>query len=333
MLTVLGVDAGGTSTRVVVVDGGGRALGYASSGAGNPVSSGADQAAGAVRSATREALRRAGTRADGVAHVVVAMAGSSVQPDTRWLTEPLAQLGLTALVTFESDLLATFCAGTPADAGYALVAGTGASAVRVEQGTAAAVSDGLGWLLGDVGSGYWIGHRVVVDALAALDGRAGQTALSSMLLESLGLSSPDRSSRPSEQPGARRDELLQEAVTRLYALRPVQLARFAPLAFAAPDDLVARRIVDEAAQGLLVTLRAVVVPEVSGPVVLGGGTISQHGDLARLVGSALGVSDGPQVLTVSDGTVGAAVLALRHAGVTVDEPVFATVTGTLSGLR
>ncbi len=333
MLSVLGVDAGGTSTRVVVIDGGGRALGYASTGAGNPVSSGADQAAGAVRLAAREALGRAGTRADDVAHVVVAMAGSSVRPDTRWLTEPLAQLGLTAPVTFESDLLATFCAGTPAGAGYALVAGTGAAAVRVEQGTVAAVSDGLGWLLGDVGSGYWIGHRVVVDALGALDGRTGQTALSSMLLEALGLTSPGPASRRPEALGSNRSELLREAVARLYALRPVQLARFAPLAFAAPDDLIARRIVDEAAQGLLVTLRAVVLPDVGGPIVLGGGTISQHPDLVRLVGSALGASEGRQVLTVSDGAVGAAVLALRHAGVTVDEPVFATVAGTLSGLR
>lgn len=335
MVTVLGVDAGGTSTRVVVVDQTGLVLGHGSSGAGNPVSSGVDQAAGAVREAAELALRRAGLDGAHISQVVVAMAGSSIDPDTRWLTDPLARIGLTAQVSFESDLLATFCAGTPAADGYALVAGTGASALRVEAGRVAAVSDGLGWLLGDVGSGYWIGHRVVLDALSALDGRGAQTALSGMLLEALGVAR-DRpgSGARSERSGIDRDGPLQAAVATLYELRPVQLAQFAPLAFAAPDDLVARRIVDEAAQGLLVTLRAVVVPALTGPVVLGGGTISRHPDLVRLVGAALGLTaDAGQVLTVADGTVGAGVLALRHAGVEVNDAVFATLTRSLTQAR
>jgi hypothetical protein len=39
------------------------------------------------------------------------------------------------------------------------------------------------------------------------------------------------------------------------------------------------------------------------------------------------------VQRVADGVVGAAVIALREASVTVDEPVFATLTRTLAALR
>ena len=77
----------------------------------------------------------------------------------------------------ESDLLAMFCAGSSDLDGHALVAGTGSAAIRVRGGEVEGVSDGSGWLLGDEGSGFWIGHHIVRAAVADLDGRGPWTGL------------------------------------------------------------------------------------------------------------------------------------------------------------
>ena len=319
----LAVDAGGTSTRAVLVAESGRCVGYGIGGPGNPTSSGPQVAAESVCRAVDAALSRAGADGGAVASVVLAMAGSGGTRDTSWVAGPLSELGVCVGVRFSSDLLATFCSGTPALSGYGVVAGTGASAVRVENGRVVATSDGLGWLLGDVGSGFWVGHQVVRESLASLDGRAPSTRLAGLLLAELGIADDGLA-----EPDGRRTAL-REAVTRLYATRPVQLARFAPLAFAASGDPAADRIVQEAAAGLAHTLDAVRLPGLDGPVVLGGGTVAQQHGLPELVAPGRP----HDVVLVPDGAAGAAVVTLREAGVSVDEAVFAVLITSLSTLR
>jgi N-acetylglucosamine kinase-like BadF-type ATPase len=328
MPNFLAVDAGGTSTRTVLVDPHGRCLGYAKHGGGNPISSGREGAAAQIVTGTREVLAAANAEAGDVAGVLLAMAGASTVMGADWIADPLRGIGVDAPVAFESDLLATFFSGTYRPDGYALVAGTGAAAIRVEDGLVAATVDGLGWLLGDVGSGFWIGHRVARTALASLDGRAPQTALAPLLLRELGIDD-DASVN-----AFGRSVALGRAIDALYELRPVQLARFAPLAFEAAGDEAADRIVAEAGSALLSTLDAVAVPHLAGPVILGGGTLSRHASLPELIASARS-TDGsrPEIRRVDDGTVGAVVLALRTAGVPVDADVFETVTSSLAALR
>src|SRR4051812_7514389 len=185
---LVAVDAGGTRTRAVVVDPSGRCRGYAVAGSGNPVAVGPEGAAAAVAESVVGALAAAEMSRAEVQLVVLAMAGSGSTPATAELHDRLAAIGVDAPLVHESDLLATYCSGTHRPDGYAVVAGTGAGAIRVERGRQVAVADGLGWLLGDEGSGFWIGHRVVRAALADLDGRGPATGLTPMVLARLGVS-------------------------------------------------------------------------------------------------------------------------------------------------
>jgi glucosamine kinase len=324
MTAVLAVDAGGTSTRALVVDERGRCLGLSRGGSGNPISAGADHAAASLVGSGLAALATAGVAPADVALVLLAAAGAGSGAHRDDLVRPLTDAGLGGRIVFASDLLATFCAGTHLLSGYALIAGTGAAAIRVEDGQQTAVCDGLGWLLGDVGSGFWIGRRVTRAALADLDGRGPATALTAALLARL------------EVAGDLAPRQAAEAVTRaLYAVRPVRLADLAVLAFDAAGDPVADTILASAADGLATTLRAVTSTGVDGPVVLGGGILGRSPDLRRAVLTAYaGTDDVADPLVVPDGAVGAAVLALRQAGVTVDEPVFDTlVTSVARGDR
>lgn len=321
----LAVDAGGTSTRCVAVDETGRCLGYGVAQSGNPISAGPVLAAASVAASAATALAQA--RADGarVAGVVLAMAGATTLNSTAVFAEALAPLGVAAPISYAPDLLAAFCSGSWQQAGYALVAGTGTAAIRVERGREAVTADGLGWLLGDDGSGFWIGRRVARAVVAELDRRGTRTALTPALLGALELHDDGLRDRG-------RPAVLQRLIDTLYALRPVQLSGFAHLAFAAADDgdELAAAIVRGAADALLHTLDAVFDEAVSGPVVLGGGTVARHRDLATRIAAA---HPGAPVVHVSDGAVGAAVIALRQESVAVGEAEFARIQQTLATLR
>ena len=321
MTAVLAIDAGGTSTRALVVDGSGRCLGFGRSGSGNPISSGTELAAASLAGSGLAALTTAGVAPGDVAVVLLAVAGAGTGAHRDELVGRLADAGLTVPPVFASDLLATFCAGTHLTSGYAVIAGTGAAAIRIEDGQQVGVADGLGWLLGDEGSGFWIGQRVARAALADLDGRGPATSMTAALWARL-----DVAAGLSPRKAA-------EAVTRsLYEVRPVRLADLAVLAFEAAGDPVADAIVADAAQGLATSLRAVTTSGVDGPVVLGGGVLGRSPALRdALLTAYAGEGPAPQPVVVDDGTVGAAVLALRQAGIAVDEPLFRDLARSVAG--
>src|SRR4051812_21888778 len=188
LTSLVAVDAGGTSTRTVVVDPAGHCLAYATAGSGNPTAVGPETAAASVVQSVMAGLAKGA--APRIALIVLAMAGAGSSAVATEIRRRLAGSGLEAPLLFESDLLATFCSGTHRPDGYAVISGTGAGAIRVEGGRQVAVADGLGWLLGDEGSGFWIGQRVVRAALADLDGRGPSTPLTPLVVARLGVSMP-----------------------------------------------------------------------------------------------------------------------------------------------
>ncbi len=321
---LLGIDAGGTSTRAVLADADGRCLGYGVGGRGNPISAGPARAAQGVLDAVMRALQPAGRTLADVTGAVAAMAGMRASGGSAWLHGPLREHGFTGALTFESDILAAYFSGSAASFGYALVSGTGACVVRVEDGRIEGTGDGLGWLLGDRGSGFWIGHAVATAAVQELDSTGPATALTARVLAHYGIPRTGvmHQGRPEE---------LERLIEVLYAHPPIELAALAPYAFA-DADAVAERILQTAGAHLADTLSAVLTGP--GPLVVGGSVLARTGPvqdafLARLGGAAEALAIRP----VGDGAVGAAFLALRAAGVRADEETLTTLTESLALLR
>ncbi|QNE48216.1 hypothetical protein F1C58_15795 [Glaciihabitans sp. INWT7] len=352
MRKILAIDAGGTSSRAVLLDSSGACSGFGRASGGNPTAVGV---AGAVDALTLAAERALAAEAPATADdslVVIALAGSATPPFITLLESRLAALGLAGRTIIEPDLLGTFCSGTPLTEGYAVIAGTGTIAARISGGQIHTVKGGSGWLLGDAGSGFWIGQQVARAAVASLDGLGPPTALTQLLLEATGI----------ERTGARsrgRSEELSRLVNELYALRPVELARFAPLAFQAnddsPADAVAREILEAAAEGIARVLSAAREPESGGGappdlmvpdlmvpdlmvpdvVVLGGSVLAAGLSRAPAIFTerlqdALG---GAELVPVEDGIVGAAVLAFRHLGLEVDPAMHRRLTAEIDRAR
>ncbi len=312
----LGLDAGGTSTRAVVVSSDGRCRGIGKAGSGNPTSAGIQAATAAITAAVTQAVTSA--NAGQISGAALAVAGAGDAGHRAAIVAALSDL-VAGEPVFEFDVLAAYFSGTAAPDGYVLLSGTGASAVRVEDGRLAAISDGLGWLIGDVGSGFWLGREVVRAGLAPLDGRGSSTLLTGLLLDTLGIT-------PDDQRTGGRTSALVAATAALYAMAPLRLADFASLVFVAAGagDRVAAGILDEAAAGLTETLAAVRTSDVEGPLVAAGSVLARQPDFANRVA--------PGAVVATDGLAGAAVLALRRAGVHVDDDVYLRVTSSLAQL-
>ncbi|MER5215231.1 BadF/BadG/BcrA/BcrD ATPase family protein [Streptomyces sp. NPDC002838] len=332
---VVGLDAGGTRTRAVLAAAeDGRPLGEGAAGPGNamtvPVPRLTDHLAEALaRAVPQEARGRVVAVAGGFAGATAASPDDPGHVNARSaLTEALRRLGIPAgPIGISSDIEAAFASapGTPAG-GLALVAGTGAVAMRITDRRGTATVDGDGWLLGDDGSGFWIGRAAVRAGLRMADGRGPATALAGSVGQALGLPGEVLPGGPvlsyeeggavvADWPRARREAYRMHLLPAVMAEPPIRLARLAPLVAeaAGEKDAVAVAILDEAADQLTDAVGAL-APRPGEPLVATGGLLGPDGPLT----SRLTVRLAPLGLTldwVPDGCRGAVALArLAHRG-------------------
>ncbi|GAA4425148.1 BadF/BadG/BcrA/BcrD ATPase family protein [Georgenia halophila] len=317
---VLAIDAGGSNTRAVVVDADARCLGYGASSSGNPTAIGPVAALRAIGAAGRAALEEAGAAPEQISRTVLAAAGATDQ-----MPDPARELGLhPGAIQHVGDVLGMYHSAAVEPAGIAIVSGTGAVAGRISTLVVERVHDGLGWLLGDAGSGFSIGRDVVRAVAADLDGTGPTTALTPLVLGHYGLANggTSRNGRP---------EVLLALLRAVYDDAPVRLARLAPLAFQADDDAVASRIVDEADAALASLVRRVRDGHGELPVVVGGSVLTEgmlaRGDLGAL-GDALAGAD---VRRARDGVAGAAVVGLLALGVQLDADRLRRLAADIAG--
>jgi glucosamine kinase len=289
---VIGVDAGGSNTRAMVATLDGQVLGVSAGGAGNPVSVGAAAAAGNVLDTIVRAL---GDQPPATVRAIAmgsAGGGASAEFD-HLLIEGLAGAGVRASLAVRPDLEAAFGSGTAERDGYALIAGTGATAGRIE-GTAMVQSiGGAGWLLGDEGSGFWLGREAVRAALADCDGSGPPTKLTDQIAGTLGC-----------------DRGREEIIAAVYARPPIWLATVAPIVTGAAvrGDLAALSIVDSAAVHLAELMDGL-HPTAGQPVVLIGGVVSEDSPVAARLIPRL-TAAGLACTVVQNGAPGATWLAL-----------------------
>ena len=322
---LLAVDVGGSTSRANLIDREGRCLGQGRNRGGNPGSNPPEAAAAAIIAAVESAIGDSGIDRPQLELALIAMAGPRAHVAQSKLEEAFARLGLTGPLLFTGDLQAMLASVTASTNGYCVVCGTGAGAVRLRDGEIDRVIDASGWLLGDAGSGYWLGHQAARAATEDLEGRGEATALTRALLAALNIEWTDERGRDS------RPKPLQQLINAIYAMRPIELARFAPLVIANRTDAVAARLLSEAEAYLVKDFRLVFDPSMPAPVGLGGGIISHLTGLPPAIGEIVrAAGHTPDIRLVTDGSVGAITLALRASGVTVDETMVQRITASLA---
>jgi len=308
---VLGGDLGGTSTRILVVGTDGRECGRGTAGAGNPTSHPAG-AAEALGDALRAAL--AGVDPGRVKASVIGVAGGlalRTPPVAARFGRVWADAGLTCDPGYAPDLEVAFAAGTPEPDGSVLVAGTGATAGAVIGRQLARTADGHGWLLGDDGSGFWLGREAVRAALRTLDAGEPPGRLVGSVLRELDADGTGEEVRSA--PARRGVDRRRDRVIQVVNSRPgVELSALAPLVSAAyrAGDPQARSIVERAAAALLATLGRIRDPAETTPIVLAGSLTGDTSPVGSTLRRLLPARFAGPARPARSGVAGAAWLAL-----------------------
>ncbi len=303
----LGVDGGGTRTRVALVDQAGTECARAD---GPPtLIDPADPAAtvGVIADLCREAASKGGADLP-VAGLWAGIAGAGTEPTRSVVETALREAGLSSLTSVGADAEATFYDAFPSGPGILLIAGTGSIALgRGADGSRLRVG-GWGLHLGDEGSGYRIGMSALHAFARGEDGRGVSTELRDSVLEVLGLAGPG------------------DLIKWIASAQKADVASLVPLIFevAEAGDQAALTVIEEAVDELVGHVRTLVrrlepwpaTPEVA----LAGGLLKENRPLRVRMIRAIEVLPCRHQARVLDGVRGACSLAMGLADLTDGSP-------------
>ncbi len=231
---VLGLDAGGTKTVCLLAGDDGQIIGEARGPGANLQVSGELEVEKVLHQVMDDAL--AG-RPIVPAAICLGIAGVDRPEDARAVEGIMRRIGQRARTLIVNDALVALTAGAGEEPGVVVIAGTGSIAYGRNAAGHAARAGGWGYIIGDEGSGYWIGRHALGAVVHQADGRGPATALTPLVFAELGVS--------------RSSELVHEIYYRgLQRHRIAALAALVELA-RADGDAVAAEILGHAARHLV----------------------------------------------------------------------------------
>jgi len=266
---VVGIDGGGTRTRIVLADAHGTVLAKAE-GPGTALRPGEESvAADIIKSLIAEVLVSAERGETRPAVCVVGVAGAGQERAAQALWAALASRRLADDVSVQADATIAMDDAFGESAGVLLIAGTGSVAYSRAPDGRLERCGGWGPNIGDEGSGAWLGRRALSVVTASHDGREPETALTGALLTALEL------------------ESLEALIPWAAESSPATLAAIAPVVcqVASTGDLRANALVSLCVEELVLHVRTLarrcfMDERAAVPVALAGGLLSK-GSLVR----------------------------------------------------
>ncbi len=293
---VIGIDGGGSTVRVAIVTPDLSIVAQAKSTTANPNVAGYDTATQTIQSAVMQALKSANLSANQIDAVGIGIAGAESQREGTWLASVVRGVLPTSAIALSSDheIALTGAIGSPH--GILILAGTGSIAYGVNSQGKSVLIGGWGWLLGDEGSGYWLGLHALKATIRAFEGSGRPTSLQEPILAQYGLKS--------------RNEIILWAYN---SSRQKDIAALAPIVLehAQAKDPIAITLVETAAYDLSVkvaTIRHQLNME-NLPIAFAGSLLTNDTPLSALLCDLLKLNKRPE--PKHSAVIGAAILALN----------------------
>jgi len=255
---VLGLDAGGTKTVCLLADERGEVVARARGAGANLQAAGELAVEKVLHTVMEETLAERNIMPSAIC---LGIAGVDREDDAAVIVGIMRRIGYKAQFRVVNDALIALVAGAGDEPGVVIIAGTGSIAYGRNAGGEAARAGGWGYVLGDEGSGYWIGRHALRAVVRAADGRGRPTSLTPRILAHFDVARPEalvrevyhRNLPPSAIAGIARQ--VQEACTE--------------------GDAVAHAILDAGARELFASAGSVIrqldMAGASFPIFLAGG--------------------------------------------------------------
>jgi glucosamine kinase len=228
---VMGIDGGATKTLAAVLDLDRQLLHLAQGGPSNEDAVGVEAAVRVLLEVAEEGMDRAGISPRDLAAAVVAVAGTDTDAVAKEVRSRRSKDWIVV-----NDVVAAWATATGARPGIGAISGTGSNVFGMGTDGRTWRSGGWGHLLGDEGSGYWLGLQAIRAALRDRDASGPPTALGEAAVEFFRMAS------------------VEALAAHLYS-RPLsksEIAAFAPTTalVAERGDSVAQRIYERGASEL-----------------------------------------------------------------------------------
>jgi glucosamine kinase len=181
---VMGIDGGATKTLAAVLDLERGVMQLGQAGASNEDAVGTRAAVNALVQAAEQALARAGIGEERLDGTVVGLAGTDTNAVARHVCAERSKDWIVV-----NDVVTAWATATGAHPGIGVISGTGSNVLGVGSDGRAWRAGGWGHLLGDEGSGYWLGVESIRAALRDREDSGPRTALSEAVIEFFGASS------------------------------------------------------------------------------------------------------------------------------------------------
>ncbi|SAL25746.1 BadF/BadG/BcrA/BcrD type ATPase [Caballeronia peredens] len=251
---LLGIDGGGSGTRVILADAHGVELARASGGPSG-LGLGVERAWQSIEDACRRAFDAAALPFDWrTCSLGCGLAGVN---NADWLAAFLAAAPDARALHVESDAYTTVLGAHGGEPGVIVALGTGSIAASLDEKGVCRISGGYGFPSGDEAGGAWLGLRAVVHLQRVLDGRAPDDGWSREMLVRTGAMD--------------RDSL----VVWLCNANQTAYATLAPTVFEFRDHSDAAHLLNQAGQEIE-RLVAALDPRGTLPVALCGGLAAPY---------------------------------------------------------
>lgn len=301
---VVGVDGGGSKTRVLFVGFDGTVLAETAGGASNVRKKGVEESAEVIFDLVRKGAEKAEIPHSAIVQLVAGVAGAGRPSTKSELSAAISALAQKqkfpiARVTVETDARIALEAAFPGAPVIALIAGTGSIALYRTDDLRIHRVGGWGGIIGDEGSGYAIARDACGAVMRQHDGRQERTILTEKALSHFGAGE------------------VEDLIPILHSEK-TDLAAFAGKVFEAVTerDRVARQILLKHAAELVEHVRVLTLahpPKHKLPVCPMGGLLEQENEYSKLVREKL-VASLPQIVVQKPkfpAAFGAAILGLN----------------------
>lgn len=226
----IGIDGGGTNSRLLAVDVHGNVIGHVRGRSTNLESNSVTTVMNNLSALIQSFHDQHFTKYEDCAGLCFGTAGVDTKATLLTIEELLGKIPFTCPTKVVNDAHIALYANTLGGPGLMLIAGTGSIGYGVNREGKNKRVGGFGYIVGDEGSAYWVVRQAISAALHAYDGTGPDTVLVNALTRALGFSE------------------FEEIIDFVYRKNKSDLAKLAHVVAGAQEDgdAVACAIFDEA---------------------------------------------------------------------------------------
>ena len=174
---IIGIDGGGTKTAAVLMDKSGIIQAHIVGKSSNFQVTGKETFQQTIQNVVHSLLKKSNMSTQNVDHLYMGLSGAGRFSDRQAIHSIISPLGLAQKITVDTDAAAAIAGAFAGEPGIILISGTGSICFGKSRNGTLYRAGGWGYLLGDEGSGYYIGQQAIMAALKNYDGQGQDTSL------------------------------------------------------------------------------------------------------------------------------------------------------------